>query len=171
MTTPLHNIFGECCGNSVTFNTEDPFHSGKYIYATDQRIIVRTEAAGRCVAPEPPGLPPVDSLGWPLVPLVPTLELPAVGNGNMVCDVCGGKRIIDGFCCQECDGEGFYPDPTGVLVGELKLAKKYIALLRRNGITGVAPIGMPSVRKRGKMVPGVYFKGDGFEGILAGMKV
>ena len=175
----LHPIFEDCCADkgSPVEVMQRPFHVGEYAYATDGRFCVRCHTLDMDLPLRTTREPAVELLDWS-VPDAPEVALPDVGSGIAKCELCGGTgKLVDFEVdesgseytgeCWECEGDGQYHDFTRVEVGPVWLATWAVARLRRHNVTHVRPRSLPKVGQRKGAIPAVYFKGDGFEGLLS----
>lgn len=177
--TELHPIFAECCSEDGRYRLDEPFVIGRYIYATDGRIVVRAPANGMDQSPGD-RLPPVEELPWPkLMPPVTAIELPEVGDGMTACEDCGGSGKLEGDDlpaeeCWECDGTGKAHDFASVPLGHVILSKWYVSLLKRHGVVWVFPIDVTPIDKSAQIgerpFPSAFFSVGAFEGLVMGKR-
>jgi hypothetical protein len=162
-------ILQACCADESTrYAMDKPFVQGAYAWATNGYLAIRTAKWGFCVlaTPETGKVPEMMSI-W-RQPIGDPVALPDVGEPDMEdCPKCSGYGSHECSCgdnhdCGTCGGLGKRASElelTPVDVGEVTLARRYIRLLRRIGVTEVRPTG-------DKMLHSAYFTVGEFEGLL-----
>ena len=180
----LPAIFRDCA-NSDNWRYPDmkrPWVSDGHVYATDGRIIVRVPITG--IDPEiVDRLRPQDGQKFPRDPgsIFPVngphepepVPLPAESPDEYeTCDKCGGDGRAE--CdlghvhdCPECDGAGQCANLAQVAVGRYFMSARYVAILRRHGITEVYQPVTSGVGPRQETVGAYRFVLGDVEGMLA----
>jgi hypothetical protein len=169
-TTTLPPIFADAVAKDVgRWSWVTPFVILDQVYATDGKVCVRAPKPAGFVDPDPTRKPPpANELGW-----LGSLEgytawpLPELDedDARAECEECSGTGVRT--CnlghdheCEECHGNGGGPNrtPVDVGAGDRGVQTSYAVMLRRHGVTHVYRSGNV-----------FYFRGSGFEGLLAAM--
>lgn len=177
-TDQLHPIFRECCmpedQDWPRYDMHRPFVLNGYVYATDGRIVVRTEM------PDTPDtehikVAPVESQPW-TPDLYESQALPHVEISGPIpqptCDQCEGVGVWEGFPCPNCDGEGRYENPRRIEYRpSLRLNEKYVRIIQKYGGTIYPHKQHEAALKTGYMEPVRFVTNGGVDGLLAPLYV
>ena len=157
------------------FDLSRPFIHDGYLMATDRRVMVRAPIGAFSPAELEPFSAegrtlPSDSITriwaeWMAEDRAAYIDLPETIEDRICCAACHGLNapwtwplIPRGdIWCDDCEGDGWICGP-GVNLGAVALGADYLGILLRAGVRRVYP-GSDSGRP-------VYFRGDGFEGLL-----